>query len=113
MIDRNRLDVIAREVIDLLGVTDIFAFLNSEATGFEALEARLQEVMSTRPSFQSIELAMYLRSCYNYSNDLPTWKPLLNAAIEQSNMRGDNTSDIFYGMIDAQPVTNRNSGGPR
>jgi aromatic ring hydroxylase len=106
----NRLQEIAGEVMDLIGTDDIFELLDNNVGNVQAVENRLQEVMQTRTAFESIELAMYLRACNTRRDYLPTWQPLLNAAIEMATMRNEPVNDIFLGMMPRRPDPIRNTG---
>jgi hypothetical protein len=106
----SRLDEIAREMLDLIDAPDIFGFLDDTVGNMPAVEARLQEVMMGRPQFETIELAMYLRCCFTRQNHLPTWQPLLNAAVEMGLMRGEDINDIFGGLMEQRPDPRRNTG---
>ena len=108
-VPRYRLDEIAKEVFDMMDAADIFAHLAGEVKT-AALEARLQELLQTRSKYETLELAMYLRSSFVASDDLPSWQPLLNAAIEQGRMRNDNVEDTFAGMMppESRPRSNVN-----
>lgn len=108
----SKLKAIAEEVLGLIGAKTIFGFIEGSSTPSPLLETRLQEVMMSRPSFTTIELAMYLRSSYSVKDHLPTWQPLLNAALEQARQRGEN-HDAFYGLMPPQPDPQRNTGQPR
>lgn len=99
---RGRLDEIAKEVLDLLDARDIFAHLAGEVKT-EAMEARLQELLQTRVKYETLELAMYLRASFVASDRCPSWRPLLNAAVEQGKMRNDNVRDTFAGMWPDEP----------
>lgn len=105
----TRLDEIAEEVMNLIGVSDVFEFLDDSLGDPFALDARLQEVMLSRQSFETVEIAMYLRASSNRSEQLPTWQPLLNAAVEMSRLRGERVDDIFYGMIESRSEPRRNT----
>lgn len=109
----NRLDEIASEMMDLIDAPDIFGFLDDNVGNMQAVEARLQEVMMGRPQFQTIELAMYLRTCCTRRDHLPTWQPLLNAAVEQGILRGENVNDYFFGLMEPRPDPRRNAGVPK
>ena len=107
----DRLSEIADEVFNLIDANDIFEFLDpSTQEDFSRLESRLQEIMQTRPQFETIELAMYLRASYSRSTSLPTWQPLLNSAVEQGIMRGESVQDIFFGLIPNAQHPFRNTG---
>jgi hypothetical protein len=53
---------------------------------------------------------MYLRACNTRRDYLPTWQPLLNAAIEMSSMRGEPIDDIFLGLMPRRADPIRNTG---
>lgn len=95
----KRLDEIAEEMMDLIDAPSIFGFLDDSVGNMEAVEKRLQEVLHTKQQFECIELAMYLRVCETRKNQLPTWQPLLSAAVEMANARGEPVSDLFYGLL--------------
>lgn len=105
----KRLYEIVEEVMNLINASSIFDFLDGSVGNMAAVEARLQEVMQTRQQFETIELAMYLRTCGTRQNHLPTWQPLLNAAVELGRMRGDSVEDIFYGLMPLSPQPQRNT----
>lgn len=110
----SQLTKIVEEVMGLIAAPDIFSFLDDNVGNMQALEARLQEIMQTRQQFQTMELAMYLRTCCTRQRDLPTWQPLLNAAIEQGMMRcPDRVDDIFYGLMPRHADPQRNTGQPK
>ena len=111
-IPRERLDEIVEEVMALMGAEDVFEFLDSSAGYYAALEQLLQNVMHQRHRYESIELAMYLRTSYSRQSFLPSWRPLLNASIEMAVMRREPVKDIFYGMISNAPHPQRNTGQP-
>jgi hypothetical protein len=111
-VSTERLTEIVDEVMHLMDAPDIFGFLDGTGNSW-AVEARLQEIMQTRQQFETIELAMYLRTCNTCRNDIPTWQPLLNVAIEQGRMRSENVDDIFYGMMPRQADPQRNTGYPK
>lgn len=105
----DRLQAIALEVMNLRAQygqeENIFDFLRPPAQAlYDGLNARLGTLLQELPMYHSIELAMYLRTCYNINTQLSHWQPLLNRAVEQSRMRGDNTEDIFYGLIPRREV---------
>lgn len=108
----ERLEGIATEVMDLMGVADVFEFLDSQVGDGGALDARLREVMMSRYAYECIELAMYLRTSYSRQAVLPTWQPLLNAAIELAMMRNEPVFDIFYGLMPHGAEPQRNTGQP-
>ena len=112
-VSTERLTEIAGEVMDLIGAADVFDFLDDSVGNFEALEKRLQAVMMGRPQFETIELAMYLRTSFTRQAHLPTWQPLLNAAVEMGKLRGENVDDMFYGLTPRQPDPSRNTGWPK
>jgi hypothetical protein len=105
----KRLQEIAEEVMGLIAAPDIFSFLDDSVGNMSALETRLQEVMQGRQSFETIELAMYLRTSFSRQRSLPSWQPLLNAAVEMGKMRGDNVDDMFYGMMPPAAHPHRNT----
>lgn len=107
-IQQQRLDNIASEVLDILLADSVqLDVLDDTAGDVGALDARLQEVLMTRQSFSTIELAMYLRTSFSRRAWLPTWEPLLNASIEQGRLRyGEKVEDIFYGMMPSQSLPN-------
>ena len=106
----DRLQEIAGEMMDLIGTNDIFELLDNNVGNMRAVENRLQEVMQSRIAFESIELAMYLRACNTRRDYLPTWQPLLNAAIEMATMRGEPVNNIFLGLMPRRPDPIRNTG---
>jgi hypothetical protein len=110
MIDEERVGQIVDEVFSLLNAPDIFAHLAGNVET-DALELRLREVMQSRQSLMTEELVVYLRSSFVASDRLPTWQPLLNAAIEQCRMRGEDMT-MFYGMLPPEQVFRRNTGNP-
>lgn len=112
-VSTERLTEIAQEVMNLIDPTDIFAFLDGNVGNMTAVELRLQEVLMTRQSFECIELAMFLRTCGTFEQHLPTWQPLLNAAIEQAVMRDEPINDIFFGLLPIGAHPQRNTGGPQ
>lgn len=112
LVPQERLDEITEEVFGLLAVGNIFDFLDGDALPDNRMEVRLQELMGTRQSYEVLELAMYLRACSSRSENLPTWQPLLNAAVELGKQRGEAVWDIFYGLIPYQPEPERNTGHP-
>lgn len=111
-VPQRRLDAIAEEVFGLLGIGDIFQFLDGDAVPDNRMELRLQELIGTRQSYEVIELAMYLRACLSRSESLPSWQPLLNAAIELGQQRGEPVWDIFYGLVPHRADPERNTGQP-
>lgn len=109
--DQHRLMEIASEVLDLIDSPDIFEFLgNDECARPEKLEARFQELMSSRNQYHPLELAMYLRSAYTRSSHCPSWQPLLNAAFEMAKMQGLDAESMFYGLIPRAAHPQRNTG---
>jgi hypothetical protein len=110
-VSTERLTEIVDEVMHLMDAPDIFGFLDGTGNSW-AVEKRLQEVMQTRQQFETIELAMYLRTCNMRRSDIPTWQLLLNAAVEMGKMRGDPVDDIFYGLIERRSDPQRNTGYP-
>ncbi len=111
-VPQRRLDEIAEEVFDLLAVGDVFDFIDGDTPPDNRMELRLQELMGTRQSHEVLELAMYLRACSSRSEHLPTWQPLLNAAIELGQQRGEAVWDKFYGLVPRQAAPARNTGQP-
>jgi len=112
-VSRTRLREIAAEVFELLGIDGPFDLISNTASlPDNRMEHRLQELLSTRQSYSTLELAMYLRSSYSRSQYLPTWQPLVNATIEQGLQRGDRVWDILYGIAPHQPDPERNTGQP-
>lgn len=111
-VSKQRLSDIAREVFDLLEIEDFFVLIEQQTPPDSRMEERLRELMGTRQSYETIELAMYLRASSSRSDSLPTWQPLLNAAIEQGLQRSEAVWDIFYGLVSPQDVSNRNTGQP-
>lgn len=105
----GRLTEIADEVFDLIGVTDVFGFLDETTGDMWKLDSRLQEVMRSIHSFSTIELAMYLRASASRSDSLPTWQPLLNSAYELGMTRSDQVDDIFYGLMPPPARPQRNT----
>lgn len=106
-----RLTSIAKEVMELIGQDTISGFLDSEVGNFSAVEQRLQEVMMERQRFEVIELAMYLRTSFSRQHHLPTWQPLLNAAVEQAKQRGEQVEDMFFGLLPPAGMPDRNTSG--
>ena len=106
----GRLQAIAEEVIVILNVKDIFSFMDGETGNVRALEERLQQVMQTRQSLECIELAMYLRTSASRQGYLPTWQPLLNAALEMCQQRSEDQI-MFYGLMPDRPHPIRNTEG--
>lgn len=105
-VPQERYDAIVEEVFDLVGVSDVFDFLAGDAvprSGMRALEARLQEIMLAREKYEVCELACYIRSSYNWSSHLPTWQPLINAAVDIGIARNEPVWDIFYGLAPNLP----------
>jgi hypothetical protein len=103
-ITQERLDEIAAEVFTL----SLEAQRNDD---YWPVDQLLQNVMQRRSELEALELAMYLRSTYHCNQHLPTWHPLMNAAVEQGRMRGDPVNDIFYGLTVARRDTIvRNTG---
>jgi hypothetical protein len=107
----RRLTAIAKEVMDLIGEDTISGFLDSEVGNFSAVESRLQEVMMERQRFEVIELSMYLRTSFSRQQHLPTWQPLLNAAVELARQRGEAVDDMFFGLLPPAGVPDRNTSG--
>lgn len=105
----QKLDAIADEVFSMMDAPDIFAHLAGEVKA-EALELRLREVLQSRQAFDTNELAVYLRASFVVKDRLPTWQPLLNAAIEQGRMRGERADDLFVGMMPQPAHPQRNTG---
>lgn len=105
----RHLQSIAEEVMNLRGQygqeQTIFEFLRPPAQNiYDALNKRLGELLQGIQGYHSLELAMYLRTCYNINTQLSHWAPLLQRSIEQSRMRGDRTEDIFYGLMPRSEV---------
>jgi hypothetical protein len=113
MSDVDRLTEIANEMMGLIGASDIFGFLDETTGDMWKVDQRLQEIMQGRQAFDTIELAMYLRTCGTREAYLPTWRPLLNAAVEMGKMRGEPVDDIFFGLMERQPDPARNTGYPK
>lgn len=111
-IPQQRLDAITEEVFDLLADDDVSGFIDGRAPPDNRMELRLQELMGTRQAYEVLELAMYLRACSSRSEHLPTWEPLLNAAIELGQQRGEAVWGVFYGMVPRRADPERNTGWP-
>lgn len=110
-VEQERIDKIVNEVMDLIGAPDVFGFLDESFGNMQAVENRLQEVMSGRWTFSTFEIATYLRTCCLRRDSLPTWQPLLNAAVEMGRMRGEFIDDMFYGLMPSGNTANRNTDG--
>lgn len=105
-VPQERYDAIVEEVFDLVGVSDAFDFLAGDAApraNVAALETRLQEIMQAREKYEVCELACYVRASYNWSSRLPTWQPLVNAAVQVGIARNEPVWDIFYGLVPNLP----------
>ncbi len=111
-VPQRRLNEIAKEVLGLLDVGDVFDFIDGSTPPDNRMELRLRDLMCTRHSYEVLELAMYLRACSSRSEHLPTWQPLLNAAIELGQQRGEPVWDMFYGLVPHKTNPPRNSGQP-
>lgn len=111
-VPQERLDFIVDEVFGLLEIDSPFDLIHRDTAPNSQMDARLAELLSTRHAYEVIELATYLRASSSRSQDLPTWQPLLNAAIELGQMRGEPVWDIFYGMVPRQVDPERNTGQP-
>lgn len=97
---RERLNLIAEEVMNLISPDDIFDFLDgSPSSDLGALDSRLHHINIRPDIWESAELAMYLRASSSVSTRLPSWEPLRQTAITQSISRGEETGDIFFGML--------------
>ncbi len=110
-ITQERVDAIVDEVFDLLSIEDAFDLIDREATPPNwKMETRLQELLGSRYAYEVQELACYLRASYSRSEHLPSWQPLLNAAIELGQQRGEPVWDMFYGLAPRQSDPQRNTG---
>lgn len=101
-----RLHEIAAEVAGLIGQSMIDS---SGYTVYPLLEIRLQDLLQARIRYETSELAMYLRCSHAQSDALPSWQPLLNQAIEQGQLRGEQTTSLFYGLAPAAAHPLRNT----
>ena len=110
-VPQERFDEIVNEVFDLLSIQDVFHLIERGAKAPDTrMEERLQELLRSCQSYECQELACYLRSCFSRKDDLPTWQPLLNAAIEMAHQRGEPAWDMFIGMVPNQAHPQRNTG---
>lgn len=107
----KRLEEIVDEMFCLSHPEEFF-LSDSSKEDFAAVDNRLQEVMQTRHQYECMELGMYLRTTFSKAEHLPSWQPLLNAAIEQAKMNGEHADDIFYGIMPSKQMPARNTGNP-
>jgi hypothetical protein len=95
---QDDIDAIVDEVFDMLDAIDLFAHLRGDVKTQE-LDMRLQEILNTCENRSTTELAVWLRASYVGKNKLLTWWPLLEASAALATARGEETSDIFYGLL--------------
>ena len=101
MSENDQLTKIAEEVFSLRKEADIFELLSPpKDKSYENLNNLLEEILNDAKNYDTIEIAMYLRSCGNLSDRLSHWKPLLEKGMELGQQRNEDISDIFFGMRD-------------
>ncbi len=101
MSEIDKLTDIAEEVFNLRNEADIFELLSpTRDKSYENLNNRLKEILNEAVNYETVEIAMYLRSCGNVRERLSYWKPLLSKGVELGNQRKEDVSDIFFGMME-------------
>lgn len=109
-VSQERLDAIAKEVLELLGGFEPFDFNKIEPPFSNKMELRLRELLATRHSYEVKELVCYLRACSSRSEYLPSWQPLLNSVIELGMLRGEPVWDTLNGLTPNPAPPRKNTG---
>ena len=84
---------------EIVGEMFSMRFACQKTGDYSPIERKLQELLMTLNRHQADEIALYLRSCFNVREDLPTWQLLLNRGVELSRMQGIDPDDAFYGLL--------------